>query len=165
MLRCRTEWGAERSTSMVKEGACVKPPPWLGPLDLGRDGVQRVLGDLEYAVLQVLWEGPAHTAREVENRVRPHRNINTIMSTLNRLVRKRLIARDPGTPARFWPCLSHDELAAQVRMWIGRVFLDEMEALSVPQFLGSRSGTDGETARRLVDLAHRIAHEAQDGSV
>lgn len=130
-------------------------------MDLKRDGARRVLGELEYQVLDVLWRTERLTAREVEARVIPHRNINTIMSTLNRLVAKRVIRRQPGTPARFVAAMTREALDEEVRALLGRLFFEEIRTHGVPHFLAPDAPLDPDTMRRLAQLANDIASSVE----
>jgi predicted transcriptional regulator len=129
----------------------------IGRIDLARQGAQRVLGDLEYRILEILWQGPAWTAREVQERLSPPRNINTVMTTLTRLVHKHLAQRLPEFPARFTAGLSRAALEEAVRAAVGRVFFDEVRQYGVPHFLSPNLPLDPDTRRELAEFARQLA--------
>jgi predicted transcriptional regulator len=58
-------------------------------------GPNAVLGDLETAVMEVLWERPGQTVTEVEQHLRRRREIahTTVLTTLGRLHRKGYLTR------------------------------------------------------------------------
>jgi predicted transcriptional regulator len=70
------------------------------------------LGELETAVMEVVWAKAPLTAREAwqELRRRKRRAYTTIMTTLDRLYRKGLLARDKqGLAWRYTPVLARPE--------------------------------------------------------
>jgi predicted transcriptional regulator len=70
------------------------------------------LGDLETAVMEVVWANAPRTAREVwqEFRRKKRRAYTTIMTTLDRLFRKGLLSREKdGLAWRYAPLLSRSE--------------------------------------------------------
>lgn len=65
---------------------------------LNEQGLQRVLGGLEAAVMEVLWKHGPQTIAEVQKALLPQRlAFNTVMTVLSRLVAKGLVTRrQPG---------------------------------------------------------------------
>ncbi len=59
-------------------------------------GAAHVLGELETAVMELLWREPAQTVNEVENRLRHKREIahTTVLTTLDRMHRKGYLTRE-----------------------------------------------------------------------
>jgi predicted transcriptional regulator len=62
----------------------------------GARGPARVLGDLEAAVIEALWDQPDQTVTDVEARLRVRRPIahTTVLTTLDRLFRKGYVTRE-----------------------------------------------------------------------
>lgn len=68
---------------------------------LNERGLQRVLGGLEAAVMEVLWEHGPLTIVEVQNALLPQRlAFNTVMTVLTRLASKGLVTRRQGRGRR-----------------------------------------------------------------
>ncbi len=102
-------------------------------------------GELERAILQVLWEHPdALTAREVVSAL-PGRDLalTTVLTVLGRLCRKRLVLRDDDTrPHCYRPAASREDYLAQVMLDALGQATDRDAALT--RFLGGV--TEGDTA-------------------
>ena len=62
----------------------------------GARGPAAVLGDLEAAVMEVLWAAPGQTVTQVEDHLRRRRSIahTTVLTTLDRLHRKGYLLRE-----------------------------------------------------------------------
>jgi predicted transcriptional regulator len=78
----------------------------------GALGVATVLGELETAVMELLWAEPGQTVTQVERRLQRTREIahTTVLTTLDRLHRKGYLARiKEGKAFVYAPRLSRDE--------------------------------------------------------
>lgn len=89
--------------------------PDITTLRLDQPGIRAALGDLESAVMELVWARPrgrAVTVREVWEELYPRRQImyTTVMNTMTRLAKKRLLAaqRD-GQAYRYLAPLDRDE--------------------------------------------------------
>lgn len=62
----------------------------------GARGAGQVLGELETAVMEVLWREPGQTVNEVEERLQRRREIahTTVLTTLDRMHRKGYLTRE-----------------------------------------------------------------------
>lgn len=122
-------------------------PRWiLERLQLDVSGSRRILGHLEYSIMTLLWEGGWWQAREVSERLTPGRNINTVMSTLTRLVKKGLVLRRPGVPAAFQARQSEAELNRHIRLVLAQRFVADVRTLGAPHFWEELSQYDPKTA-------------------
>lgn len=67
----------------------------------GSRGAGHVLGDLESAVMEVLWTDPEQTVNGVEERLRRDREIahTTVLTTLDRMHRKGYLTREKQAKA------------------------------------------------------------------
>jgi predicted transcriptional regulator len=76
----------------------------------------RVLGELEEAVMDVLWDEAPLTVRDVSQRVaRRKLAYTTVMTTLDRLYKKRLLAREKvGLAFEYRPAIDRDEYHRRV---------------------------------------------------
>lgn len=119
-----------------------------------RPGIRKVLGDLEAEVMEVIWARPANqgtTVREVFEILYERRRIayTTVMSTMARLARKRLLRAEKVEAAYvYYPALSEEDF---VSGFVGRILED---------LLVSFSGTTIEQLQALAtpDMAAR-AHQ------
>jgi predicted transcriptional regulator len=67
----------------------------------GGNGAGHVLGDLESAVMEILWDEPEQTVNGVETRLRHKREIahTTVLTTLDRMHRKGYLTREKEAKA------------------------------------------------------------------
>ncbi len=67
----------------------------------GAHGAGHVLGDLESAVMEILWDQPEQTVNGVETRLRYKREIahTTVLTTLDRMHRKGYLTREKEAKA------------------------------------------------------------------
>lgn len=106
----------------------------------GARGAGHVLGDLESAVMEVLWDKPGQTVIEVEERLRQKREIahTTVLTTLDRLFRKGYLSRDKE---------------AKAFVYSPRYTRNEFERTMTQEVLGALLGHSTETAvSTFVDL-------------
>jgi predicted transcriptional regulator len=74
----------------------VSPKITLRGFKPGARGAGRVLGELETAVMELLWRTPGQTVNEVEERLRHRREIahTTVLTTLDRMHAKGYLTRE-----------------------------------------------------------------------
>jgi predicted transcriptional regulator len=78
----------------------------------GAHGTEQVLGELESAVIAILWAEPELTVVDVEERLRRTREIahTTVLTTLDRMHRKGYLAREKrGKAFVYSPAYSREE--------------------------------------------------------
>jgi predicted transcriptional regulator len=80
------------------------------------DDASRVLGELEEAVMDVLWASSPLSVREVQRKLgRGKLAYTTVMTTLDRLFKKQLLARDKvGLAFVYRPAIDRDEYRRRV---------------------------------------------------
>ncbi|MBL8622953.1 MAG: BlaI/MecI/CopY family transcriptional regulator [Myxococcales bacterium] len=79
------------------------------------DDAARVLGDLECRVMDILWELHPLTVRDVKARLGARSAYTTVMTTLDRLYKKGLLARDKdGLAFVYRPALDRAEYQRRV---------------------------------------------------
>lgn len=80
------------------------------------DDAARVLGDLELRVMELLWDEAPLAVRDVQRRVaRGKLAYTTLMTTLDRLYKKGLLARDKvGLAFVYRPAIDRDEYQRRV---------------------------------------------------
>jgi len=115
------------------------------------------LGELERAIMRVLWSSPGPvTARDVVEAL-PDRGLaaTTVLTVLARLEAKGLVVRDrDGRAHRYAPTASHsDHVAALMREALDSA---EDRAAALARFVGSVSPTEAEAlAEALAEARHR----------
>lgn len=106
----------------------------------GARGAGHVLGELESAVMEILWTKPQQTVNEVEARLREKRDIahTTVLTTLDRMYRKGYLTR---------------EKEAKAFVYSPRYTRKEFERTLAQEVLGALIGHSAETAvSTFVDL-------------
>ena len=80
------------------------------------EGVDQVLGELESQVMNLVWEYPGSTAREIYRRLgRPHLAYTTIVTLLDRLLVKGLVVREKvGRPFAYTATVGREDFEAQL---------------------------------------------------
>ncbi|HLR27164.1 MAG TPA: BlaI/MecI/CopY family transcriptional regulator [Ruania sp.] len=108
-------------------------------------------GELERAVLRVLWEHPEGvTAREVAGEL-PNENLamTTVLTALDRLRRKKKVRRDETTrPHTYFAAQTQEDYIAAV-MWDALGQAADRDA-ALTRFLGGVSETDAASVRRIL---------------
>jgi predicted transcriptional regulator len=79
------------------------------------DDASRVLGELEEAVMEVLWSASPLAVRDVQRKLRGKPAYTTVMTTLDRLYKKQLLARDKvGLAFVYRPAIGRDDYRKRV---------------------------------------------------
>lgn len=118
----------------------VAPKIALRGFKPGARGAGHVLGELESAVMEVLWIEPAQTVNGVEERLKDNREIahTTVLTTLDRLYQKGYLTR---------------EKEAKAFVYSPRYTREEFERTMAQEVLGALIGHSAETAlSTFVDL-------------
>lgn len=141
------------SSSRARQGL----PQLQDTVRLSADGVAKVLGDLEARVLQVMWAlGAPMPARAVyEQVVEEHPvAILTVITVLNKLVAKNILAREPQDGLlHYWARMTEEEFTAHVSRRVVEgvlAFNPDAVAASLVDVLAERD------PEQLADLARRI---------
>lgn len=103
-------------------------------------GAGHVLGELETAVMEILWCAPGQTVNEVEEHLRRHRGSahTTVLTTLDRLHRKGYLLR---------------EKLGKAFVYAPRYTREEFERMMAQEVLGALMGHSAEsTLSTFVDL-------------
>jgi len=109
-------------------------------------GLERVLGDLEAAIMESLWERPIPaTIREVQEHLSTQRVLafTTVMTVMNRLVDKGLLVRTKvGRRHRYRPALDREAFLTDVAYEISRALMGDMSEFAVAQFAAAVAEAD-----------------------
>jgi predicted transcriptional regulator len=115
--------------------------------------MQRRLGDLERAVMEILWEQEASiTVREVERILAQKRDIapTTVMTVLDRLAKKGLaLRRRAGRAWQYCPAASRETYIAELMHDALDLTSDRGAALA--RFAQSVTGQEAATLRRTLE--------------
>jgi len=124
-----------------------------------RHGIRKVLGDLEADIMEIVWERPAEqgtTVRDVFEILYARRRLayTTVMSTMARLAKKRLLRVDKVDQAYvYYPAVSEEEL---VSLFVGRILDDLLVNFSGVTVTRLAQLTEPDTAERIRGLARDI---------
>ena len=108
------------STTMTVE-------PDIGPFRSDRPGIRKVLGDLEAEIMELIWARPraqGTTVRDVFEVLyeRRHSAYTTVMSTMTRLAKKRLLRVEKVDQAYvYYPTYTKQEFVSR---FVGRILED-----------------------------------------
>jgi predicted transcriptional regulator len=121
----------------------------------------RQLGPLEQRMLDGLWSKGSATVRELVEGDSQDLAYTTVMTTLDRLFKKGLLARsEDGRAFRYTPRFSREELHREAASHAFRQLLDASPASSLPlsflvEILGERDEQLLDDLRKLVDRKRR----------
>lgn len=104
-----------------------------------------LLGELEKQVLEYLWKNQPADAKQVHNYFEKNRggSLNTIQSTLERLVKKNLLARvKNGHAYQYFPKVARQELIGQLIKNVTHDFVTEDENSVIAAFSSLSSDLD-----------------------
>ena len=121
-----------------------------------RDGLAKVLGELELQIMEVLWRKDCATVRDVYERLKQSREVayTTVMTVMSRLFEKGLLARDKvGNAYSYRATSSRDEFAQSAVRRIVTSVLKEFTPSAMSQFVDYFDQADPD---RLEELARLI---------
>jgi predicted transcriptional regulator len=132
------------------------------------EGLAKVLGDLEARVLRAVWDfGRPVPAKEVHARVAVEHPVApvTVITVLNKLVRKGLLAREKREAVYHYAARhTEDELTHQVSDWVVGGLLSLGPRAVVASFVDVVAQRDPEDLRELERLIQRrLAEEEKKG--
>ncbi len=120
----------------------------------GALGVATVLGELETAVMELLWAAPGQTVTAVERRLNEAREIahTTVLTTLDRLHRKGYLARNKvGKAFVYSPRLSRDEFERGMAEEVLGALLGDFSVPALSAFV-DLVGEDSRALERLEEM-------------
>jgi len=153
----------------MREDAPMTDEPEISVFRPDRPGIRSVLGDLEAEIMELIWARPpgeGTTVRDVFEALYERRRIayTTVMNTMTRLARKRLLrAEKEGMAFIYYPKSTQEEFVSR---FVGRILenllvgfsdatLDRLDALSDP--------TAAARARQLLEEIQR-RRAAEEGA-
>lgn len=125
-------------------------------MNADEESLKKFLGDLELAIMEVLWErGPA-TVREVREALAENRQIayTTVMTVMARLADKGILSRKKeGRAYVYWPDKKRKDLEASLAAQVVRALLRDFGEVAVSQFIHELEQTDPASMAKLGELA------------
>ncbi|HJO05700.1 MAG TPA: BlaI/MecI/CopY family transcriptional regulator [Acidobacteriota bacterium] len=116
------------------------------------------LGELEAAVMRVVWERGQVTVAETLRALQPERPLayTTVMTVMSRLAEKRLLRRQKeGRSYVYQPALAQDEVAGSLlSSLVGRLY-GGSSARAIAYLIEAESGADESELARLETLIRR----------
>lgn len=114
----------------------------------------RVLGELEERLMELLWEEHPLSVRDVKARLgRSKLAYTTVMTTLDRLYRKGLLARTKNGLAFFYqPAITRDDYQRRIVQAALAPLLEQGPGPVLAAFVDVAAGTDAENLARLERL-------------
>lgn len=114
-------------------------------------GLGRVLGGLEAAIMEILWDGGPLAIAEVQAALTPRQlAFNTVMTVLNRLAAKGLVRREQGGRRSFYsPTRSREAFLADLTRDVAGGLVRDFGDYAVVQFV---EALEREDPARLAEL-------------
>lgn len=132
---------------------------WLGS---ARDPLRRALGRLERAVMDTVWKGGAFSVREVQAALERPVAYTTVMTTLDRLFKKGLVARRrEGRAFVYSAALERHELEASMTAGLLDGVLSGGPGAARP-FLSNLVDAVGESNDALLDELERLVRDKRE---
>jgi len=133
-----------------------------------RQGMQKLLGELEAEVMEIVWERGACTARVVHEHLQQTSRAlaySTIKTVLERLSEKRLLVRQKVDNAYVYrPAFSKAEFTARAMQRIVESLLDSFPEPVVTHFLDHFDHATPEQRTRLEHLVARAQSAHRNGA-
>ena len=131
----------------------------------GERGAGHVLGELQTAVMELLWQEPGLTVNEVEERLQRRREIahTTVLTTLDRMHRKGYLTREKqGKAFTYAPRYSRKEFEQGMAQEVLSALLGQFTEPALSAFVDLVS-EDAETLDRLDALIQEKRHQQSKG--
>lgn len=125
-------------------------------------GLNRFFGPLEARIMQILWEGPEMTIKEVQARLEQEKaiNFNTVMTVMNRLVEKNVLLKRPhGRASVYRPALSREQFLETQSRELTHDLMEEFGPLVVAHMLDELEEADAELIEQLEQKIQALKKE------
>lgn len=112
----------------------------------GSQGTGHVLGELEAAIMELLWRESGQTVNDVEERLRRRREIahTTVLTTLDRLHRKGYLTREKsGKAFVYTPSFTREEFERRMAQEVLGALLGQFTAPALSAFVDLVSEDEG----------------------
>ncbi|MBI3287728.1 MAG: BlaI/MecI/CopY family transcriptional regulator [Chloroflexi bacterium] len=123
---------------------------------LNRSGLSRILGELEARITEAVWDLEQPTVQDVCDRLGGKANYRTVMTVMNRLVKKGLLRRyKEGRAFRYVPSETREAFLESVSQQVVRGLLDDFGELALAQFVDVLDEIPAEQIEALRELIRR----------
>ncbi len=126
---------------------------------LNGKGVEKVLGELEAKVMELIWESGEATARFVTDKLAEKKrslSFNSIMTILNRLVNKNVLKKGEKNGVYvFSPIMKREDFSKSVTKDILTALVNDPALFSSAHFVDIASELDRETMDKLKSLVKK----------
>lgn len=126
---------------------------------LTKEGLTRVLGSLEAEIMEIIWQHSSPvTIRDVWEEILPHRDIsfNTVMTVMNRLVKKELLNRERGENSYlFRPVKMRKDFLEEISHEVARGLVKDFGESAIAQFVEAVEDVDPNYLQQLEDFIRR----------
>lgn len=130
--------------------------------DDARSGVEKLLGELENAIMDILWRRNEATVREVLAELNRTRLLayTTVLTVMSRLVEKGLLIQDKTDRAHLYrPAMSREAYAAETAGQVIRSLVADFGDIALAQFSQELAGLDPERLAALKALGESFSDE------
>jgi len=127
-----------------------------------RSGVEKLLGELENAIMDILWQRNEATVREVLDELNRTRSLayTTVLTVMSRLVDKGLLTQNKtGRAHRYRPAMSREAYAAETTAQIIHSLVEDFGDIALAQFSQELDGLDPERLAVLKALGESYSDE------
>lgn len=124
----------------------INPKITLRGFKPGARGAGHVLGELETAVMEMLWKEPSRTVNEVEEGLQQRREIahTTVLTTLDRMHRKNYLTREKqGKAFVYSPRYTREEFERGIAQEVLGALLGQFTEPALSAFVDLVSEDDG----------------------
>jgi len=139
--------------------------PYLKHTHRSGKGAEKLLGELELAVMRVAWNRETVTVRDVLDALARERSLayTTVMTVMGRLAGKGLlIAEKRGKTYHYRAAWTRAQFEAQIAGQVAHSLITDFGGeIALSQFVKELSESDPEQLARLEELAH-LAQEEKD---
>lgn len=123
---------------------------------LNRSGLSRILGHLEARIMDAVWNLEQPTVQDVCDRLGSRANYRTVMTVMNRLVKKGLLRRyKEGRAFRYVPSETREAFLESVSQQVVRGLLDDFGELALAQFVDVLDEIPAEQIEALRELIQK----------
>ena len=121
-----------------------------------RKVLEKFLGELELAIMEIVWDRETVTVRDVLTELQAERELayTTVMTVMQRLAIKGLLTQEKdGKTHHYRAAQSREEFTASAAGSVVRSLLDDFGELAIAQFVKEVEAADPEQLARLAGLA------------
>lgn len=138
---------------------------WSPVLRLNAHGVARSLGDLEAEIMEIIWRTDAGlTIRDVSERIGRPLSFNTVMTVMNILMKKGLLARTGSRRSYVYrAALGREEFVTHLAQQVFRGLLEDFGDLAAAGFIEASDVIDEVQLNSLLERMRESARDKTSG--